>query len=178
MSTVTFEEPRGEWVDIYRPSTAASISMGIYRPLTHGLGGVVQGTIDAALGNADGQRGMSVLRQLGREVREYSSQNQLNRLAALCVASCVVSEMIFGTEDIFHMLSLDLALSAGAGDCKIYSEAMLVLSEEMGVALEQVNSWVHSFNSVTYRGREYLVDATRYDGFSCNYIPASFYESN
>jgi hypothetical protein len=173
---VTYVNPEGEWIDRYRPSTGAGVSMGVYRPLTHGLGGLIQDSIDWAFGGEDAFRGVSVLRQLGRETRDFASQNRLNRMTSLCVASCVVSEMIYGTEEIPHMLSLDLALSAGAGDCKIYSEAMLVMGEEMGISLWQVNSWTHSFNQVTYRGREFLVDATRFDGMSCNYVPVSFYD--
>jgi hypothetical protein len=173
---LTFEAPQDEWVEMYRPSTASWLTMGIYRPITHGVGGLVQSSIDRAFGEEDAFEGVSTLRQLGQEARTFVQQNSLNRMEALCVASCVVSEMVYGTEEIPHMLSLDLALSWGAGDCKIYAEAMLVLADEMGIPLSLATSWAHAFNEVTYRGQRYFVDATRFDGMSCNYVPVSFYD--
>jgi hypothetical protein len=109
--------------------------MGIYLPITHGVGGFVQSSIDRAFGEEDAFEGVSTLRQLGQGARTFVQQNSLNRMEALCVASCVVSEMVYGTEDIPRMFSLDLALSGGAGGCKLYAEAMLVLADEMGITL-------------------------------------------
>ncbi len=172
---ITFQNPDHEWVDMYRPSRASRLTMEIYRPLTHGLDGVIQSTIDRALGEEEAFQGMSTLRALGREAKTFAQTNSLNRMEALCVASCIVSELIFPEENIPHMLSLDLALSFGTGDCKIYAEAMQVLSEQMGIPLQLATSWLHAFNRVTYHGRDYFVDATRYDGMSCNYVPVSFY---
>lgn len=172
---VTFETPTGQWVEIYRPSTASRLTMGVYRPLTHGVGGLIQSAIDRAFGESEAFSGMDTLRTLGREARTFAAEHALSRMEALCVASCVVSELIYPTEDIPHMLSLDLALSSGAGDCKIYSEAMLVLAKEMRIPLSLATSWAHAFNRVSYQGRDYFVDATRFDGLSCNYIPVEFY---
>lgn len=173
---ITFDNPRGIWVELYDASTASRATMLIYDPLTHGLGGLVQGGIDAVLGGGDAFAATAKLKILGSEAREFARRRGMNRLDALCLASCIVNEMIEGTEEIPHMLSLDLALADGVGDCKIYAEAMDVLAQRMGIPLHLATSWEHAFNRVSYQGKSYYVDATRWNGSSCNFVPVDFYD--
>jgi hypothetical protein len=163
---VTFDSPRGGWIDRYDPSTIQGILVFLYKPVVLELGGVIQGMLS---GSGEEATVDYFLKRLGRDARSFVWERGLSEFESVCVASCIVNQLMRGDE-VMHGTSFDMALANGVGDCKHFAGVEQALLRHMGKKVGFESSWTHAFNSVKIRGAKYYFDAS-VGPHECNFMP-------
>lgn len=160
-----------DMVEHYRPSYSQRMSFNLYRGIFDEFGGVVQGMISGG----DEAYVKPYLRILGRELRAKTIRESLSKPQSICVASCIINQLMESDESVFPTTSMELAVARGAGFCRHYLLAMDAVLKAAGISSQYGYSWDHIFFYFNVDGQKRIFDPGVSDGvYSCeffNYVP-------
>ena len=169
-NNATFNTPHPNDFDLYTPSNTQRMLTPVYVGIIDQFGGVVQGLIE----NGEARYATSYLRKLGNEAKTYMRKKYLNKLGAICLASCITNKLMESDESIFPTTSLPLALSNGKGFCRHFSLSTLELLKRMGIKAKAEYSFRHMFIKLNYKKEALYFDPSVSEGtYSCNFIKAN-----
>lgn len=150
----------------YKPSMVQRASFHIYRGIFDEFGGVVQGM----LSQKDEAYVKPYLRALGQELKRKQRREDLSSHQAICIASCMVNQLMEGDEDVFPTTSMELAVARGKGFCRHFVLATDYILKSAGIPSKYGFSLDHIFFYFENQGKKVIFDPGMSDGItSCDF---------